>query len=138
MAAACIRLLTDHSLRQGIGRAAKDRALSVFSLERSLGTFRDLYARATSQDCVAHDVAKDQGPSRGIRGGPVMAPGPRVTSYQVPTVPGAHAGVRYPAPGHGSRGGLVPGMSRRIEYSQMITASSAGAGSPGRIAGARS
>ena len=59
------------------------------------------------------------------------------TSRELPSVPGVHAGVRYPAPNHGSRGGVVPGMSRRMDYSQSLMVSRAGAGSSDRIAGAR-
>jgi len=43
-AEACERLLRDHALRQSVASAARDRALSLFPLERMLAGFADTYA----------------------------------------------------------------------------------------------
>jgi polysaccharide biosynthesis protein PelF len=43
-AEACLALLTDHPRRRELGRAARSRALSTFTLERSIECYRSLYS----------------------------------------------------------------------------------------------
>jgi glycosyltransferase involved in cell wall biosynthesis len=45
-AAACLELLTDDRRRHELGHAARRRALSTFTLERSIESYRMLYAAA--------------------------------------------------------------------------------------------
>jgi glycosyltransferase involved in cell wall biosynthesis len=45
-AEACLELLTDDQRRHELGRAARQRALSTFTLERSIESYRMLYAAA--------------------------------------------------------------------------------------------
>ena len=47
MAEACLILLRDASLREIVGRAARERILSRFTLEQSLAIFGDLYREVT-------------------------------------------------------------------------------------------
>lgn len=44
MAAACVRLLTDTELRSALGAAARMRALELFTVDRAIGTFDEIYA----------------------------------------------------------------------------------------------
>jgi hypothetical protein len=47
MAEACLQLLSDANLRRTMGDAARNRILSMFTLEQSLAVFADLYRDAT-------------------------------------------------------------------------------------------
>jgi glycosyltransferase involved in cell wall biosynthesis len=49
-AEACLELLSDDERRQELGRSARARALSTFTLERSLDCYRTLYAVAVKRD----------------------------------------------------------------------------------------
>lgn len=44
MAAACVRLLSDRSLRHELGARARARALELFTVDRAIGTFDELYS----------------------------------------------------------------------------------------------
>lgn len=44
MAAACHRLLEDHQLRWEMGEAARNRALELFTVDKAIGIFNNLYA----------------------------------------------------------------------------------------------
>jgi len=137
MAAACIRLLTDQCLRQTIGREAKDRALSMFTLEKSLTLFRDLYSKATGRDPSAHALRKDQGPSHRDRGGQVSALGQRVHYSELPTASRAGTGVSDRRPSHRDRGALVSALGQRVHNSELPTASRAGTSSADGITNTR-
>jgi hypothetical protein len=52
-------LLSDAKLRSSIGRAARDRILSRFTLEQSLATFADLY-REVVERSAAVPVTEDE------------------------------------------------------------------------------
>jgi hypothetical protein len=49
IADACLVLLGDAELRRSIGRAARARILSMFTLEQSLAVFGDLYREVTGR-----------------------------------------------------------------------------------------
>jgi glycosyltransferase involved in cell wall biosynthesis len=59
VAEACLMLLSDAKLRSSIGRAARDRILSRFTLEQSLATFADLY-REVVERSAAVPVTEDE------------------------------------------------------------------------------
>jgi polysaccharide biosynthesis protein PelF len=42
-ARACVELLTDHPRRQALGRAARERALELFDIERAVAAFDEIY-----------------------------------------------------------------------------------------------
>jgi glycosyltransferase involved in cell wall biosynthesis len=44
MADACVQLLTDDALRHRLADAARNRILDLFTLERFLGIYREIYA----------------------------------------------------------------------------------------------
>jgi polysaccharide biosynthesis protein PelF len=52
VAEACLKLLSDAKLRRSIGRAARDRILSRFTLQQSLATFADMYRDVVEQSAV--------------------------------------------------------------------------------------
>ncbi len=58
-AAACVRLLIDTEFRHSIGRAARARVLSMFTLEQSLALFGDVYREATGQMASAQVIKSD-------------------------------------------------------------------------------
>lgn len=41
---ACLQLLKDHELRRKLGIAARDRAIELFTVDRAIGTFDEIYA----------------------------------------------------------------------------------------------
>ena len=64
MASACLMFLNDASLRSLVGRAARERILSRFTLDRSLSIFGDLYREVTGSISSApvleeHHVSSD-------------------------------------------------------------------------------
>jgi polysaccharide biosynthesis protein PelF len=58
-AAACVRLLTETEFRHSIGRAARARVLSMFTLEQSLALFGDVYREATGRIASAQVIKSD-------------------------------------------------------------------------------
>jgi glycosyltransferase involved in cell wall biosynthesis len=52
VAAACIRLLTDHQLRRALARSARDRAVQLFDAERCFAMYRALYEELGPSDKV--------------------------------------------------------------------------------------
>jgi hypothetical protein len=44
MAAACVLLLRDELLRRRLGEAARRRALDLFTVDRAVGSFQEIYA----------------------------------------------------------------------------------------------
>lgn len=63
MAQACLLLLSDADLRASMGRAARSRILSAFTLEQSLSLFSDLYRQVIEQAVTVDLVSGDQNPS---------------------------------------------------------------------------
>ncbi len=63
-AEACLRLLSDADLRHAMGRAARARILSLFTLEQSLAIFGDLYREVTGRIASAHVLKHEQDLSR--------------------------------------------------------------------------
>jgi glycosyltransferase involved in cell wall biosynthesis len=61
VAEACLMLLSDAKLRRSIGRAARDRIVSRFTLEQSLTTFADLYREVTERTRTAPATEDDRG-----------------------------------------------------------------------------
>jgi glycosyltransferase involved in cell wall biosynthesis len=59
-AAACLQLLSDPELRRDMGRAARARILSMFTVEQSLAIFSDLYRQVTGRPTAAVIVERDQ------------------------------------------------------------------------------
>jgi glycosyltransferase involved in cell wall biosynthesis len=53
MAQACLRLLSDANLRRSMGRAARARILSTFTLDQSLDAFRRLYEQVAGRSTRA-------------------------------------------------------------------------------------
>ncbi len=54
MAAACVRLLTDHSRRARLGAAARNRVLEFFTLDKAIDTFDELYRNlGSTQEATA-------------------------------------------------------------------------------------
>ncbi len=70
MAEACLQLLSDANLRRTMGDAARNRILSMFTLEQSLAVFADLYRDATGLASSA----------------PVLAASDRALTSQLPAV----------------------------------------------------
>ncbi len=60
MAEACLQLLSNASLRRSIGNAARNRILSMFTLEQSLAVFADLYREATGKVSSATVLRADR------------------------------------------------------------------------------
>lgn len=60
MAEACLILLKDASLRHIVGRAARERILSRFTLEQSLAVFGDLYREVTGDMSSAPVLERHQ------------------------------------------------------------------------------
>jgi glycosyltransferase involved in cell wall biosynthesis len=60
MAEACLILLRDASLREIVGRAARERILSRFTLEQSLALFGDLYREVTGDISSAPVLERHQ------------------------------------------------------------------------------
>jgi glycosyltransferase involved in cell wall biosynthesis len=60
MAEACLILLKDASLRHIVGRAARERILSRFTLEKSLAIFSDLYREVTGDMSSAPVLERHQ------------------------------------------------------------------------------
>jgi glycosyltransferase involved in cell wall biosynthesis len=60
MAQACLLLLSDADLRTSMGRAARSRILSTFTLEQSLAAFGDLYRQVTERTSSDQVVAGNQ------------------------------------------------------------------------------
>jgi len=44
LAKACVRLLKDHELRRRLGMAARARALEMFTVDRAISTFDEIYS----------------------------------------------------------------------------------------------
>ncbi|MGO9029143.1 MAG: GT4 family glycosyltransferase PelF [Acidimicrobiales bacterium] len=63
-AEACLQLLGDARLRRTIGHAARNRILSMFTLEQSLAIFGDLYREVTGRITSAPVLERDQDRSR--------------------------------------------------------------------------
>ncbi|KAA2263261.1 DUF3492 domain-containing protein [Solihabitans fulvus] len=57
MAAACLSLLTDTELRQGLGNAARARALEYFTVDKAIGTFDGLYRGLVADGRVTEPAA---------------------------------------------------------------------------------
>lgn len=62
MADACLSLLRDASLRQIVGRAARERILSRFTMDESLALYRELY-REVTEDASRAPIKEYPGPS---------------------------------------------------------------------------
>ncbi len=58
MADACLTLLRDATLRQTVGRVARERVLSRFTLGESLAVYRDLYREVTED--AAHAAIRER------------------------------------------------------------------------------
>ena len=75
MAAACMRLLTEHELRWRLGRAARDRALALFTVDRATGAFEEMYAAVSSARRGVHVPAPVVDPRPGrAASAPVLRP----------------------------------------------------------------
>ena len=85
-AAACLRLLSDADLRHSIGRAARARILSLFTLEQSLAIFGDLYREVTGRVTTAHVVRHEQDLSRTGQAARVPHRGRSIRRSDLPTV----------------------------------------------------
>jgi glycosyltransferase involved in cell wall biosynthesis len=85
MARACVTLLTDHELRRKLGKAARERALAMFTIDRAVRTFDGLY-RAIA---AGETPLPDYGVSDGAAGSEIAVPGisvPQVSVLGVPAV----------------------------------------------------
>lgn len=63
-ARACVELLTDHPRRQALGRAARERALELFDIERAVAAFDEIYrdlAAEPEPDSEALELCKAAG-----------------------------------------------------------------------------
>ncbi|MDX2704586.1 GT4 family glycosyltransferase PelF [Streptomyces sp. PA03-6a] len=93
LAEACVALLRDPERRQRLGAAARERALELFTVERNLAAFREIYL-----DLVAHAPGR-QAPLRDPDGTPV--PFGRPAESRVPghwtAVPAWALAAREPA-----------------------------------------
>ncbi len=85
-AAACLRLLSDADLRHSMGRAARARILSLFTLEQSLAIFGDLYREVTGRVTTAHVVRHEQDLSRTGQAARVPHRGRSIRRSDLPTV----------------------------------------------------
>ena len=57
-AAACIRLLRDHTERRFLAEAARSRVIELFTLERSLNAFRAIYADVLADNVEVATIAR--------------------------------------------------------------------------------
>jgi glycosyltransferase involved in cell wall biosynthesis len=76
LAEALIRVLTDDALRHRLGRAARERALSMFTLERMTGLYRNAYRAVLGQEAVAPGVPEAAPSSPMQSGGIHVSPVP--------------------------------------------------------------
>lgn len=95
VAAACVKLLTDKRKRKALGRAARDRVLQFFDVERCFGAYRGLYEELTSNELETIDL-------RGLEEAKVVEPKDAARAYrpvalESPSLKGAPA--QYSQPG---------------------------------------
>lgn len=79
IAAACLVLLGDAELRRDIGRAARARILSMFTLEQSLAIFGDVYREVTGRISSAPVFEQHR-----VSSGEQLDLDPRLTSDELP------------------------------------------------------
>ena len=85
-AEACLRLLSDAELRRTIGKAARARILSRFTLEQSLAIFGDLYREVTGRISSALVLKHEQDQSTREQDAPVTSPNRGSPHPDLPTV----------------------------------------------------
>jgi hypothetical protein len=86
-AEACLRLLSDVELRRTIGKAARARILSRFTLEQSLAIFGDLYREVTGRISSALVLKHEQDEADEEDDTLVTLANRRTRHSELPTVP---------------------------------------------------
>ena len=95
IAGAAVRLLLDAELRRSLGRAARERVLSLFTAEQSMAHFRDVYRQVTDPTLTTHQVP----PGRAALepGTEFLSPDATEAAVRSESIPGA------PRPSHARR-----------------------------------
>lgn len=79
LAEACLALLTDDERRQALGKAARERVLQLFTIDRTVGTFDELYrslaAARVPELCNASAAASGRAAAAWIAGHPSVPAG---------------------------------------------------------------
>jgi polysaccharide biosynthesis protein PelF len=78
-AQACVTLLTDHDRRHALGKAARERALELFTIGRAVDTFDEIYRTVALANT---DTSTDAAPATDV---PSSTPSPTGTLTPVHT-----------------------------------------------------
>jgi glycosyltransferase involved in cell wall biosynthesis len=82
VAAACVQLLSDKRKRTELGRAARDRVVQLFDVERCFGTYLGLYEELAKSELETIDL-------RGLEEAELAEPGEIVLSYRPAALEGS-------------------------------------------------